>query len=336
MPSSTTYSAWWSPIVRAGMLIARIPRWVAIFSWVARPGSPSDASVPAPPSQTRSSSQTSGTSGWPVFSRPARTAARSRYFRCALLTISRAAFSGMMPSSACAWARAASTSSQDWNRAASVNSARTPGSFTRREVGSSSMGRQPRHVEVVHARGIAADDPGLLVVRHAGQDLRQDLPRLGKRGFAVRIVRAPHHVVHADRVAQSDTDGVLLEAQHDVAAKEVARTHAVPESIDRLAVALAIRVVHGGEHVGRPRELELHDGQREAGVTLEDAREDHVAHGERRIERFRRPTARVPERLLAGAADLALASRGRVQAERHGERLGGGPERLVLGLVVTP
>ena len=46
----------------------------------------------------------------------------------------------MMPSSAWAWASAASTSSQDWKREASVNSARTPGSSILSEVGSSSMG----------------------------------------------------------------------------------------------------------------------------------------------------------------------------------------------------
>ena len=61
-----------------------------------------------------------------------------------------------------------------------------------------------------------------------GQDLRQDLPRLGKRRLAVRIVRAPHHVVDADDVAQANADGVLLEAQDDVAAEEVARAACRP------------------------------------------------------------------------------------------------------------
>ena len=36
---------------------------------------------------------------------------------------------------------------------------------------------------------------GLFVVRHALQDLRQDLARLGKCRLAVRILRAPHHGV---------------------------------------------------------------------------------------------------------------------------------------------
>jgi hypothetical protein len=42
-------------------------------------------------------------------------------------------------------------------------------------------------------------------------------------------------------------------------------------------VTLAVCVVHGGERVGRPRQLELDDGQGEAGMTLEDAGEDQIA-----------------------------------------------------------
>src|SRR4051794_33553167 len=58
----------------------------------------------------------------------------------------------------------------------------------------------------------AAGDLGLLVARHPGQDLRQDLPGLGKGRLAVRIVRSPHHVVDADDVSQANTDRILLEA----------------------------------------------------------------------------------------------------------------------------
>ena len=59
---------------------------------------------------------------------------------------------------------------------------------------------------------VAAGDLGLFVFRQAFQDLRQDLARLGKCRLAVRIVRAPHHVVDANDVAQANADGVLLEA----------------------------------------------------------------------------------------------------------------------------
>src|SRR6266481_1252525 len=84
------------------------------------------------------------------------------------------------------------------------------------------------------------------------------------------------------------------------------------EPVDRLAVALAVRVVHGGEQVGRPRQLELHDGQSEPGMTLEDAGEDQIAHRQRRRERLRRAAAGVAQCLVAGPADPALPSRRRV------------------------
>jgi hypothetical protein len=40
---------------------------------------------------------------------------------------------------------------------------------------------QPRLVKMVHSGGVSAYDLRLFVVRRPGQDLRQDLPRLGKR-----------------------------------------------------------------------------------------------------------------------------------------------------------
>jgi hypothetical protein len=50
------------------------------------------------------------------------------------------------------------------------------------------------------------------------------------------------------------------------------------EAVNRLAVALTIGVVHRGKQVGRPGQLELDDSHPEAGMTLENAGEDHVAH----------------------------------------------------------
>jgi hypothetical protein len=49
------------------------------------------------------------------------------------------------------------------------------------------------------------------------------------------------------------------------------------EPVNRLAVALAVCVVHRGEQVGRPSQLELDDGHPETGMTLEDAGEDQIA-----------------------------------------------------------
>ena len=97
-----------------------------------------------------------------------------------------------------------------------------------------------------------------------------------KRQLAVWIVRAPHHVVHADDVSQTNTDGILLEAQYDVAVEKIVREHRVLEPVDRLTLALAVGVVHGGEYMGHPGQLELHDGDCQAGMTLEDAGEDQV------------------------------------------------------------
>jgi hypothetical protein len=71
-------------------------------------------------------------------------------------------------------------------------------------------------------------------------------------------------------------------------------------------------------------------------MTLEDAGEDHVAQRQRRIERLRHTAAGVAQRSGTGPADLALPPRGRVQAQWQVERRGGGPQRLVLGLVVAP
>ncbi len=88
--------------------------------------------------------------------------------------------------------------------------------------------------------------------------------------------------------------------------------------------------------MGGPGQLELDDRQRQAGVTLEDAGEDHVAQRQRRIERLRRAAAGVAQRSGTGPADLALPSRRGVQAQRQVECCGGGPERLVFGLVVAP
>src|SRR5262249_56735495 len=105
----------------------------------------------------------------------------------------------------------------------------------------------------------------------------------------------------------ADSHRVLLEAEDDVAMEEVARAHTVREAIDRLLVALAIRVVHRVEQVGSPRQLELHDGQREPRIALEDAGKDHVAQRGGRSEGLGGAAARVPQRLRSTPADLALA-----------------------------
>src|SRR3989442_5176925 len=88
--------------------------------------------------------------------------------------------------------------------------------------------------------------------------------------------------------------------------EEVAGSHAVLEAIDRLFVALAIRVVHRGEQVGGPRQLEFHDGQPEAGVALEDTPENQGANPKRRVKSVSLAAARPPERCCSSAQALGL------------------------------
>ena len=69
----------------------------------------------------------------------------------------------------------------------------------------------------------------------------KDLARSGKRRLAVRIVRVPHHAVDADDVAQANADGILLEAQDDVAVEEVAGPHSnTCKSNERITASVAI------------------------------------------------------------------------------------------------
>src|SRR6516164_9488263 len=70
-------------------------------------------------------------------------------------------------------------------------------------------------------------------------------------------------------------------------------------------------------------------------MTLEDSGEDHVAQRQGRIERLGRAAAGIAQCSGTGPADLALTSRGGVQAQRQVER-SGGPERLVLGPNAAP
>ena len=105
------------------------PVWV-MFCVVA----PQWTNPPASPSQTRSSSQISGTSGCPVTRSPSSIAGMSRRDNWHFVAISSAASRGMIPRSASAAARAASTSSQACQRASRAKSARIPGSGTRSSV----------------------------------------------------------------------------------------------------------------------------------------------------------------------------------------------------------
>src|ERR1700739_396051 len=79
-------------------------------------------------------------------------------------------------------------------------------SSIRREVGSSSTHDQPSHIEILHEGSVEAHDLGLFIVRHPDQDLREDLSRSRERRLAVRVIRAPNHVVDADDALRNHYD----------------------------------------------------------------------------------------------------------------------------------
>src|SRR5215471_5439390 len=105
----------------------------------------------------------------------------------------------------------------------------------------------PRQIKVIQAGSIAPNNLRVFVLGHSGQDLRQNLLGLWERGLTMRIIGAPHHVVHANKVPQADADRILLEAQEHIAMEKVTGTPAIFESIDSFLMAFAVSVVHARE-----------------------------------------------------------------------------------------
>ena len=95
-----------------------------------------------------------------------------------------------------------SASSQHRKRAASADSAGTSSSSIRREVGSSGSDRQPRHVKIVDAGGVAAGDLGLFVVRHPGQDLKPRVTSLGRRDGRAAVGNSERSRRHGGNVSK--------------------------------------------------------------------------------------------------------------------------------------
>ena len=75
---------------------------------------------------------------------------------------------------------------------ASVNSAGTPSSSIRREVGALRRDGQPRHVEIVHAGGVAATTS--TYPRSAARPALPDLPILIAAGVTIQV---PNHFSNA-------------------------------------------------------------------------------------------------------------------------------------------
>jgi mono/diheme cytochrome c family protein len=135
-------------------------------------------------------------------------------------------------------------------------------------------------VEVVQPRHVRVRDLPAVGLRHAIEDAFEDLTRPREGGLRVRVVRSPHQQIDADEVAVADAQAVLLEAQEDVAAEEVAGQHVAREAVPaRSARALRVRVVEALDEVRRPRQLVLGRAHAQARMALEHAAEDEVREG---------------------------------------------------------
>jgi len=83
------------------------------------------------------------------------------------------------------------------------------------------VGKEDRPKPAVVIFRDAADEPCRIVAHYSLRSLFDDLVGAGGQPrHAVRIVRAPHHVVDADDVAQANADGAFVNAQHDVRRKK--------------------------------------------------------------------------------------------------------------------
>ena len=96
--------------------------------------------------------------------------------------------------------------------------------------------------------------PAILACSSSGTPARISERILRDRGrqLAVPIIRAPNHVVGADDVAQANADGVLLEAQDDVAAEEVARERSVERMSASSSAMSRADARFGGLHFANP------------------------------------------------------------------------------------
>src|SRR5262249_55152190 len=80
-------------------------------------------------------------------------------------------------------------------------------------------------LEVVDPHLVPAQDQLLLVLGHAGEVAGDGLARLREGGVEVRVVRTPHHLVHADQVAAAHAGHIVLEGGVHLAAPVVGGVH---------------------------------------------------------------------------------------------------------------
>src|SRR5438874_10014559 len=131
-------------------------------------------------------------------------------------------------------------------------------------VASGRSPQTPPSTQTVDARGVAGDDLRSFGFGAAGEQAIEDLVAAGEGALLVGIVPAPGEVVRADHVTQLDADVVLLEANEDMRAEEVAGQLPVREARPAGDVrALEVVVVDLLQVVGDPAALEFDraDGQ---------------------------------------------------------------------------
>src|SRR5262249_12373847 len=131
-------------------------------------------------------------------------------------------------------------------------------------------------LEVVDPHHIPAQDQLLLILRHAGEVAGDGLARLREGGVEVRVVGAPHHLVHADQVAAAYAGHIILEGG----------VHLAAPVVDRVQVELgkAWAKAPGGpfqplQIVRDPADVVLDRDDLELRVPLKHTARDHFGDG---------------------------------------------------------
>src|SRR5438128_4927112 len=118
------------------------------------------------------------------------------------------------------------------------------------------------------------------------------------------LFRSPHDVVGRDLRHRAHTVEVLLERRVHLALEVGTRGKLEPEVIGE---PLLVRIVEALEHVGEPADAALAEHQRQLGMTLADAGENHrgadLVHLERRDDGPRAGRRRVRDDALDLVSD---------------------------------
>src|SRR5437660_9464667 len=96
----------------------------------------------------------------------------------------------------------------------------------------------------------------------------------------MRIVGAPHQVLHAHIGAELDAKSVLLETDEDVLAEEITGQRSILKTVmGHPLCTLTIDVVHAVHEVGCPGDLKFDGAHLQGGIALEHAAEDEGGKG---------------------------------------------------------